>query len=155
MAPSLPKTPDKREIPKWAESLRLDQQDATRLPGVVGKYPFCVCVRMGGCQEPSLPPPSFQTRPIQSEVALKNQAPQQPGRALTREGLHPAPGSPHPCPGSVCTHRHPLWALRSLCIFVLLIDTQQKSAAESADPGAHLGLLPGGLEMLDASPDSP
>ena len=74
------------------------------LPGIVGKRPFtCVWVE-AMYQQPSLPPPSFQTRPIQSGVTLKNQATQQPVPTLTREGPHPALGSPHHYLGSGYPH---------------------------------------------------
>lgn len=79
------------------------------------------CGSWEGTNSPSpLPTSPFQTRPIQSGVALKSQATQQPGPALTRDRPHPAPGygwsvllsSPHPCQAGVFTcvymHRHSL-----------------------------------------------
>ena len=76
------------------------------------------------CQQPSLPPPSVQTRPIQSGVTLNNQATQPTGPTLTRKGPHPAFGSPHRYLGSGCPHvcarTGTLSGPSGLCIFVLL-----------------------------------
>lgn len=61
-------------------------------PWDCGQVSLCVnlCVCGGGVATALLSPPSFQIRPIQSGVALRNQATQQPGPALTR-------GGPQPC----------------------------------------------------------
>lgn len=86
-----------------------------------------MCVHGGrgeGAQKPSLPLPSFQKKPIQPWVIWKNQATQQPGPVLTREGptqllAKAVVCSPQLTPSlrgervfaCVCMHRHTPWVL--------------------------------------------
>lgn len=114
---SLPPTPGKREIPK---------REPFKTRSAMGKPPF---VRMGVRSKPAAGPcltrfadkahSGWGRSEEPSHSAARTSLDQRGPTVLPAELTHLFPIHPHPClrtvcsRGSVCTHRHPLWALGS------------------------------------------